>query len=169
VVRSHLILESLILVHHVILYQTVLRLRILILYVWLHHGDQYRNKGSHHVYNQIDCVTTRKASVGHEFSDQDFCQTEPWYSLYYSSNNHNLSINFTELRYFSELICHSVNIQKMVFRTHLGNYEFLITSFEAITLTSLHEFDKPRTPLASPNESHVLATQAQPGVGFAAP
>jgi len=38
-------------------------------------------------------------------------------------------------------------------------------SFGAITL---YEFDEPRTPLALPIESYVLATRAQPGVGFAA-
>jgi len=39
---------SLILVHRVILYQTVLQLGILFLYVKMHHGDQYRKLGSQH-------------------------------------------------------------------------------------------------------------------------
>jgi len=33
--------------------------------------------------------------------------------------------------------------------------------------TSLYGFDEPETPLASPCDSHVLATRAQPGMGFA--
>ena len=34
---------------------------------------------------------------------------------------------------------------------------------------SLSGIDEPQIPLALPNESHILAMQAQPGVGFAAP
>jgi len=34
---------------------------------------------------------------------------------------------------------------------------------------SLYGFDEPRTPLASPSESHILVTWAQSGMGFAAP
>ena len=39
----------------------------------------------------------------------------------------------------------------------------------ATTLSSLHGFDEPRTPLASPNESRDLTTQDQLGMGFASP
>jgi len=42
-------------------------------------------------------------------------------------------------------------------------------SFGAITPSSLYEFDKPWTPLASSSESYALAMQAQSGVGFAVP
>jgi len=41
--------------------------------------------------------------------------------------------------------------------------------FRATSSSSPYEFDEPRTPLASPSNSNVLATRAQPGVGFAAP
>jgi len=53
--------------------------------------------------------------------------------------------------------------------TLLGYCEFLTMFFGATTPNILYEFDEPRTLLASPNESHILATRAQLGVGFAAP
>jgi len=68
-----------------------------------------------------------------------------------------------------ELICHKVNIQKIVSMAHLSYYEFLTMSFGATRPSSLNESDEPRTLLASLNESHILTTQAQSGVGFAAP
>ena len=43
------------------------------------------------------------------------------------------------------------------------------TKLRAIILSNLQGFDESRTPLTSPIESRDLATQDQPGKGFAAP
>jgi len=78
-------------------------------------------------------------------------------------------INFTRTQVFSKVICYKIDIQKTLFRAYLSYYEFLTIPFGATTPSSLDGSDEPRTPLTSSSESRVLATRAQPGVGFAAP
>jgi len=63
---------SLILVHRVILYQSVLRLYILFIYrdsmvISTESEDQYRKLGSKHLYDQMDYITTQRVSVGKVF------------------------------------------------------------------------------------------------------
>ena len=89
--------------------------------------------------------------------------------LYYFRNDHDPFYQFHGAQVFLELICRKVHTQKITFRTHFGYCEFLTVSFWAITLNSLYRYDEPGTLLASPIERRVLATWAQPGVGFAAP
>ena len=79
------------------------------------------------------------------------------------------SINFTRTQIFSEVIYCKIVIQKTVFMAHLSYYEFLTMTFRATMPSSLNGFDEPRTLLASSSKSRVLATRAQPGMGFAAP
>jgi len=47
-------------------------------------------------------------------------QSSGIFYLYYSSNDHDLFYQLHRAKEFSKLICCKVNIQKTIFRTHLG-------------------------------------------------
>jgi len=73
---------------------------------------QYRKWGSHHLYNQIDCATTREAPVGNEFSESELHVRQKYgiFFSYYSRNDHDLFYQLHEARVFSELIFYKVDI-----------------------------------------------------------
>jgi len=140
----------------------VIRLRLLLSYVWTHTGISTKSRVP------ITYVIRQTVSLHGErqyetvFQIQNFCQKELWYFLYYSSNDHDLSCQL-----------HGAHVRLTSRRQHSGLISIIMNSWpcplEPQCLSSLNGSDEPRTPLASPSDSRVLATWAQLGVVFATP